>query len=988
MIRRTLFLALLMLVINFGSAAAEPTVLYLATKLRVGYDPKFKEQIAGLLPRELARQSLLIAAREELQLATRDQSLRESDVLKGEAISLLLTVDARLSGVCVINIYQHPQGEPVPAKLESPIWTRTLKCEAGSTVTYPSLVPQLEALSRRDFVDLLVKLGAKRPPERQLAEVSGDELADIDAKLDEVDIVQQFLAVRKLHGLMSDAGESPGLLGRLANGYANLGLLTECGWNATSLAMKARAMLYAERLLRNHADFVTVRWHWAYVQAILGIHHSALKQLEDPLPEGVDVGDLPSLPAWADVIEPYCRYDTQELGNLADTGNQWASYLTMWCYYLADEQRKIDEYAEQSVNTCPLAFNLFHHLCHEGSLGIMHRATRASINSMYYASGQAWANNTELPAAVQTAAASPPTEKSPLVGWGEAIKALRTEPHDSDPSWQVLATLLEDTAAMVAASNLYVARAGSTEQSMVPYVDLFMPALEGHPQKGFFLSRKFSVKNEPDKIAEVCQDLRFTDSTLWFNREAYYVWNTQNSFGEKIGYHGYHGAARDFTAVGIFVNSQRSTLSSDFRTMLYKELKKVSPHSPMALASEIKGEKSKAENVKPEVIADWEERAGFSSAAWYELGDFYLKLKDYENACRCYQTSYKLSPTYRSVRDWAWAYEYAKQLDKVVPTLKLYLEEEDHGLGHSNTQYEIARFYLRHNRAEEAKEHALEAAKSWSARGLTIAGNATERLKLVEDAEKWYQALSNAYPSSSGLSWYLWRKRSQSEEPVEEPRKLAQQSLGYDALLECSSSGWWPLLYYLFEDDLERAARFVKLRVEQEPGLYSNMHQLLIALKREDRETAERAKERLRELAKPKEGEEPTWTTRYTQAMLDLLDPEKAENLEGEEVNELLRDQKATIGWCDAAYFVSRISENQDYPRWAKYYGDWAVSFHDHDRITWHLAASESDYLTKKVEESAEESAGNSEPATDEEAEPQDSTDAGSEADAEQTAAD
>ncbi len=993
---RLLLLALLAMGVTATFANAASTTLVLGTKLRIGYDKIFQEQLAGLLPRELARQALLIAARDELGLKTRDQSLRESETVDGESIALLVTVDAGIKGDCRIDIYRGSFAKSQQPDLGEPVWTRTLKYEPGAIKSYPMLVPQFEKLARTEFVDLLIELGAKRIETREHAEINAEQLDAIDRGLANVDRVSQYLAVRRLHGLLSETGESPELLGRLANGYANLGLLTECGWNATSLVMKARAMLYAERLMVNHNDYLMGRWHWAYTQALTGIHYAALERLEEPLPEGVDVADLPSLPAWAEIIDPYCRYDVQELGNLADGGNPWASYLRMWCYYLADEQRKIDEDAASTVNSCPMAFNLYYLLAHEGSLGIMHRVTRASINSMYYTSAALMAKNDELPAAVQTAAATPATEKSPLVGWGEAISALRAETDDAEPSWQVLATLLEDAAATVATSNLRVARGGSTEQSMVPYVDLFLPALKEHPQRSYFESRKFSKKNEPDKITEVCQDLRFTDPTLWARNETSYVWNTRNSFGEPIGFDGYYGAARDFTAMGIFVNTQRSKLNEDFRLMLYRELKEVSPHSPMALVTEIKGKLTKASEVPPETLADWEQRAGFSSAAWHQLGAFYLRLRDYDNSCRCYETAYNLSPTYQTVRDWAWAFEYAKQLDKVVPTLKLYLEEEDHGLGHSNTHYEIARFYLRHNQPEEAHEHAIEAAQSWSARGLGIAAKACERLKRLDDAEKWYQALSNSYPSSSGKRWYLWRRRSGSEEPIDEPRKLAQQDLGYQDLQDGTASGWWPLAYYLFEDDLERAAQLVERRVTKDPGVYPDLFQLSIALQRNDEELVEQVKKRLQATANPEGEEGETWTARYMRAVLQLLDRELAQELTVESIDELLRDDEAAIRWCSAAYFISKFAESQDYPKWTAYYRDWAVSFHDHDLITWHLAASESDYLAETAEDSEDEESseqestedGDTEAAKDGEVTQSDTDDAAEPVDAERSVSD
>ena len=915
-------------------AYAAPEVLVLRTRQRAGHQEKMPKQVSGLLPRELARQALLIAAREELGLATRDQSLRETSSADS-AIELLLTVDASLDSNCLVRISQEEEGQ------EKAIWSQTLKFAPNSKQTYPSLIKQLETLSRGEFVDLLVELGAEQPDEGKQSEhepPSEQQLAELDAQLAEVDLTAQFLAIRKIKQWINSQEESPELLGRLVNGYANLGLLTEGYWGATSRVLKARSLIYAERLRVKYDDYLFGRWHWAYARAMAGIHFAALEQLEDPLPEGVDIGDLPSLPAWAKVIEPYCRYDTEELGQLAEACDRWARYLRMWSFFLSDEKRKINDTAEETVNDCPLAFNLYSLLANEGSLGIMHRASRASMNAMHYACASGWAENADLPAAVQEAASQPPTKTSPLIGWAAVLEALREAENTADPSWQTFATLLEDTAAHVAAANLHVATGGSTEQSLAPYVDAFLPALKNHPYRGYFVSRKFSAKTEPEEVAKACRELRFVDPSLWIGYDTYYIWTTKNSRGEHIGYDAYYGASRDFTAISLFVKSKRPKLDEKFRTMLLRELKKISPYSPMVLVNEMKWRLKKAKEAKAEELAEWEERAGFSATAWRQLGEFYLKRLEYENSYRCYETSFSLSPSYQTARDWAWAYEYAKELEKVVPTLERYLEEEDHGLGHSNTHYEIARFYLRHDRAEEAKSHALEAAQSWSARGLSIAAKVSERLELDKEADKWFHELSESYPTSSGLNWYLWLRRSGNEDDLEEGRRLAQQQLGTQALEECTSAGWWPLAYYLMEGDLDRAQKLIRLRLKTDSGLYTDTFQLVIALERDDQELTEQTLEKFKKLASQEGDSDKSWPNQFAKAVTTILAAESADQIAMDEYDALANDKNVPLKPCNVSYFLSKIFESRGFTKHATHSRDQAIAFHDQGRITWHLA--------------------------------------------------
>jgi tetratricopeptide (TPR) repeat protein len=425
------------------------------------------------------------------------------------------------------------------------------------------------------------------------------------------------------------------------------------------------------------------------------------------------------------------------------------------------------------------------------------------------------------------------------------------------------------------------------------------------------------------------------------------VWGTENARGERVGYDAFYAATRDFTAYSLFVNNERPKIDTKFQKMLIRELRKISPHSPMALVNEIKSQIKNAAKVKTELIADWEQRAGASATAWHQLGQFYVARREFENSYPCYERSFALSPAHTTARDWGWAYEWAKDLEQVVPTMKLYLEEEDHGLGHSNTHYEIANFYLRHDRAEEAKPHALESAQSWSGRGLLIAAKVSERLKNDEEAEEWWRALSEAYPSYSGYQWYLWRRRSGSSDDIEEARRLAQHQMGPQDLQECASEGWWPLAYYLMESDLDRALKLIRLRLQQEPGIYADSFLLAIAHDRDDEKIVEEALTRIKEWASSEEDQEQTWSKRYAKTVEKILSADTAEEIDYESIDPLIRDDAATIGWCDACYFLSKYAEVRGFTELAARYRDWAISFHDFSRISWHLAAFEAGQLKK-----------------------------------------
>ena len=107
-----------------GGEEQSKTTLVLLTRHRWRHEAQHQQQISGLLPRELARQALLLAARDELGMRTRDASLGEFPVVQsnlqktvgglvpkpnaltvapGELV-LLMTVDAGLDDRCQLRI--------------------------------------------------------------------------------------------------------------------------------------------------------------------------------------------------------------------------------------------------------------------------------------------------------------------------------------------------------------------------------------------------------------------------------------------------------------------------------------------------------------------------------------------------------------------------------------------------------------------------------------------------------------------------------------------------------------------------------------------------------------------------------------------------------------------------------------------------------------------------------------------------------------------
>ncbi len=284
----------------------------------------------GLLIQELARQAVLIAVRDELGLPTRDAMLMERlpvDV-ETEIAPLDVTVSADGQQGLVIRILRtHPI---------KPVLLKAFRLKAADRTTIASLATQLEALSRTDVVTVLKQNGF---PGQEPVESTNAENTRTDVKpLRPSSCLGEFAAIRSLHGEIRSSGESPVLLAELARRYAHLGSLTEIHWNPMHKVFKARALLYAERLLARAPGPLGYRTR-AYVRAFVGLHQGALDDLDAVHKLDADQGAADSQPAEIDVIDAYCRGDTKRLTRAADAGDE--RYLARYLQLLSAEAMAI-----------------------------------------------------------------------------------------------------------------------------------------------------------------------------------------------------------------------------------------------------------------------------------------------------------------------------------------------------------------------------------------------------------------------------------------------------------------------------------------------------------------------------------------------------------------------------------------------------------------------------------------------------------------------
>jgi hypothetical protein len=178
------------------------------------------------------------------------------------------------------------------------VWEWTNQVDFNTSESIVALAEKAEEFSRGPLKKVLTEAGLTKPV--PAARASSDLPAKAEDEIWEWTELGVLSGLRRLHGEIRAKGESPQLLGALAIGYANLGTLTENLFSPASKVCTARALLYAERSLRQSKSSAWALWQRAYIRTIVGIHRLAGLDVEAAQNAQGKSPPNPPVPFWAD----------------------------------------------------------------------------------------------------------------------------------------------------------------------------------------------------------------------------------------------------------------------------------------------------------------------------------------------------------------------------------------------------------------------------------------------------------------------------------------------------------------------------------------------------------------------------------------------------------------------------------------------------------------------------------------------------------------
>jgi len=827
------------------------------------------------LVREFFRQALLISARDELGLVTRDAWL--GDAIPREGASRPFDLATRAGPPPRLEVLR---GFPSAVRA---IGTADLPSIATPEHYLRRLWVEAEKLSRTSLLEILTKgLGQRqaRPWTPDLA-LPGS----IEEPLREMSFLAQFKAARQIHDVMASRGQSPALLGALVRVYANLGVLTEFHWYPAHKVFKARAILYAQRWLGRQPDSLPALWHRAYALALAGDHADALEDLESAQKawQAMAEKQRPPRPGWVALLDAYCRYDIEKLGTELDhpEHGQLAALLQYHAVEMAGNRRWALQTAATTLEKIPNCFRVHDGVCAFAGVSVSHLSTLAPFQILARTLYKQVHEMPGLPESVRGLAKRPADGQADFGGSLESMEpefkarvrligALREASHPraaagaeakpapksepgkpkadapgagpssrppdaGEPSWASLAHLIQET------SFIHVWRRANFERHClgVPaedFLTLAAPLVADHPLRPFVDTLWWDAVKRRQAIEQAA---RLEPEGLELHArpllDGFYEFGTERAKQILAAMQFRHDAlARDYVVLGRLIETDRKQLPRCAKTLLC-----VSPHSPLARAFLVEaGAASEAE------IAAWEKSAGKYPFLAFVLARRCAAAKQWDDAVRFCQAAIKIVED-KAIYDFlANVYETKGDEGRWLETLEAALRLPDYGLDHAAIQKTIAWHFMNKKEWRRGLPYATAAAECYSCWGLLCAAACHEGLQEWEAAEKYVKAAAERYRESA-TEWYRFCRRT-GHGDLQAARRLAKSYADDPSAQDSRNARLGAATFYILEGRLDQGLAGYGKAFAEEADPFFGLWVAILADELKDAKTRDAALARIR----------------------------------------------------------------------------------------------------------------------------------------------
>jgi len=703
----------------------------------------------GVMIRELFRQALLIAAREELGLPTSDQSLRETIVFDkagySEPLTLLCTL--RKSGqlqILVARCIPGSEGSKSSPAYEV-LWEHEQKLQ--SPFNMPGLVSAAEEMSRKQFRELLVRIGF--PERKPVNTASAKAPAKIEQLSNAVNLVQLYASLRELHSMSSSTEQ----VDAMARGYATLSSITQPLWSPANKALAARSLLYAQRAIHLGSETPKSLKTRAYCRALTGWHGFALDDLK-MAEAATSEPPTDAIKSHTAMIKAFCEFNSGKFNQITPHTSQadLHSYLKMLLseHISAPTVRfRVSLARLQEYPDCVRAIELLASLQNVNSGRITASVAHEVYPPRLYS---ALMQLSDIPESVK--ARVKPSLDNSLEAEVERRTTLisclsEAEPDSRGLSWSALGGLLLDVAHLhawrhiqwegtILGANTAKIRAG------------WKPVLDLHRMGGFVDLHDLSKKRET-----ILDQLTPGFAPEFADMPAAGIARHMMIHRMRLDHQ-----IDKFSGVALL----RCMRDSSYRDLISRMrtdsrggmdivplIKEVSPHSPLLMVARIERE---WDAVAPQAIEIQEHYSG-EPEILSALADRYNATKQPTEEANALRQLSRIAPSYNVVSRIAALAEEAGDREAWLEAYHEYLEEPEIDLTHARVRVNIAEFYLNEGRYEEALPYAEAAGESYSEWSLRCLARCYELLGKADEAAEVWTACAERYASSQGRRFYF-----------------------------------------------------------------------------------------------------------------------------------------------------------------------------------------------------------------------------------------
>jgi tetratricopeptide (TPR) repeat protein len=909
-----------------GTARAEEQAgvgqtVYLTVREPQGVDPK--NQPGPLLARELIRQAFLLAARDELGLATRDVILREDFPEKPDEKSAPFELSYRVSRAKRDFDVEYVLKRPRESQ-DMELWRWVINYNIDDPKSLETLETKGEEFSRGALKEVLTQAGWGRPvpAARAAADVPAATL-DLIGAWNEISVLA---GLRQVHAEIREKGEAPELLAALVVGYANLGAVAKHHYSAGFKVYYARALLYAERLVRKTTGAPWALCHRAYARMVLGLHNFAANDIATAK-KALTASPSKPLPVWTDVLEAFGQGDLPRMLKLAKTPGErrLACDLNLEAVVYGPLNELKIKAAHAFQKECPECLRIYEILAFSGELGAKREGAFNGLSVANVLFREKLLRVPGLPEKIveQIHGAGTGLDAGTEVEFRthliEDLKSAGAPERDrGEPSLSAVGHALEEIDFAVAMRMVQFLVFGLSVPVDEPIAS-YAPLCAAHPY-GAYLQ---AFTNDKSRMVPAAATLlkNFQLSAATYRERSMLQWlygmTPTQQLHEWFNIPTLH--ADDVFSdemLGILNGSAGEPDARAYNRAWMRKAWNTSNRLPLSVAMRVSRDWDHARMETDVTERDYADDPLVMNA----LADRYYRQKKYDDSERCAKRLVEIDPAFSTYRLLANIYQVKQDRAQWRATLERALTLPANGLEHAQIRNEIALDLLDHLEFKEAAAFADAAAESYSAWSMLTAARCHEMLGDWKKSEELVRAVSERY-TGHFYEWMLWCHRTGHGDvrAADEFVRDKIEAWGIAALF----SGQYRYIgfYYLLTGAPEKASVLFEKTFEQTHDLYAAAYAALIADEFGKAKERDKYFQQILDFKLPKDVREAPGGDDYQKLVLQLqkmLPPQNAGQLDSQAIDKILSSRG--IDRAVLEYFIGVFLKNRGNLEGAKKY--------------------------------------------------------------------